>query len=117
MIRYSLKWLTKLNLELLSYWVCGGSWTIFRPTTHEIRKYIIYQISPKYCYNPIKMKINAYATFAPQSPLKKFIYEREPTKNEIVISIKSCSLTRGDVRFIDNYWKDTTYPFIPGLEI
>ena len=90
---------------------------MFKPTTHKIFKSIIYQISPKYCYNPIKMKINAYATFAPQSPLKKFIYEREPTKNEIVISIKSCSLTRGDVRFIDNYWKDTTYPFIPGLEI
>src|SRR5476651_1940627 len=63
------------------------------------------------------MKINTYAAFAPDSTLKKFVYERTTTQNEIVVSIKYCSCTRGDVRFIDNYWKDTNYPFVPGLEI
>jgi uncharacterized zinc-type alcohol dehydrogenase-like protein len=63
------------------------------------------------------MKINAYAIKVPHMPLQKFVYEKDPRQNEIVISIKYCSVTRGDVRFIDNFWGDTNYPLVPGLEI
>ncbi|HEX7041968.1 MAG TPA: alcohol dehydrogenase catalytic domain-containing protein, partial [Patescibacteria group bacterium] len=63
------------------------------------------------------MKINAYASYVPKEELKSFTYERAPKENEIVVSINSCSITRGDIRFIDNYWNDTNYPMVPGLEI
>ena len=63
------------------------------------------------------MKINAFAACAPKEELKSFTYERTPKESEIVVSVQSCSLTRGDIRFIDNYWNDTKYPMIPGLEI
>lgn len=63
------------------------------------------------------MKINGYAAYAPKEELKSFSYERTPNENEIVVSINSCSITRGDIRFIDNFWNDGNYPLVPGLEI
>lgn len=63
------------------------------------------------------MKINAWAVKAPKEKLEKFVYEKEIGPLDVLISIKYCSFTRGDVRFIDNFWEDTSYPLVPGSEI
>jgi len=63
------------------------------------------------------MKISGWAAKTKGSLLERFTYERNLSPHELLVDIKFCSLTRGDVRFIDNYWGDIIYPFIPGLEI
>lgn len=63
------------------------------------------------------MKINALAAKTPKGFLEPFVYEREIKPSDVLISIKYCSMTRGDVCFIDNFWGDTNYPLVPGSEI
>jgi len=63
------------------------------------------------------MKITAWAVYNKDGLLKKFIYKKQLKPSEVYIKVKYCSLTRGDVRFIDNYWGDIKYPLVPGLEI
>jgi D-arabinose 1-dehydrogenase-like Zn-dependent alcohol dehydrogenase len=63
------------------------------------------------------MKIKAYAAFKEKSTLEEFEYDGELEASQIVLSIKYCSCTRGDIRFIDNHWKDSHYPLVPGGEI
>lgn len=64
-----------------------------------------------------KMKINAWAVKMPRGNLEKFIYEKKINPFDVLISIKYCSFTRGDIGFIDNFWGDTSYPLVPGYEI
>jgi len=63
------------------------------------------------------MKINAWAAPNKGGPLIVERYGVEPHQGQVVIDVDSCSLTRGDVRFIDNYWGDTKYPLVTGLEV
>ena len=63
------------------------------------------------------IRISAWAAMEKGGCLKKFTYERELTSKEILVDIKYCSLMRGDLRFIDNYWGDSIFPLVPGLEI
>ncbi len=63
------------------------------------------------------MKINALAAKQPGGRLEKFSYQKELGPLDVLIKIKYCSMTRGDVCFIDNFWKDTNYPLVPGSEI
>jgi uncharacterized zinc-type alcohol dehydrogenase-like protein len=63
------------------------------------------------------MKTNAWAAQQEGGPLELVGYEHEPEDGQVVIDVMSCSLTRGDVRFIDNFWHDTSYPLVTGLEV
>jgi uncharacterized zinc-type alcohol dehydrogenase-like protein len=65
----------------------------------------------------MKININAWAVKSPAGILEPFTYEQELRALDVLIAIKYCSLTRGDVGFIDNLWRDTTYPLVPGSEI
>ena len=61
--------------------------------------------------------ISAWAAKEKGGLLKKFTYQSEIRPLETLVKVKYCSLTRGDIRFIDNFWGDIVYPVVPGLEI
>ena len=65
----------------------------------------------------MKIRINAWAVKKPKGQFQKFVYEKNIGEQEVLISVKYCGLSRGDVCFIDNFWGDTSYPLIPGVEI
>jgi D-arabinose 1-dehydrogenase-like Zn-dependent alcohol dehydrogenase len=63
------------------------------------------------------MQINAQATRTPNGPFEPFSYEKEVGPLDVLVAVKYCSLTGGDLCFIDNLWGDTVYPLVPGSEI
>lgn len=62
------------------------------------------------------MKIKAWAAQKPKAGLEEFYYEKVIGPLDVLIKVKYCSFTRGDVCFIDNFWSDTSYPFVPSSE-
>lgn len=62
------------------------------------------------------MKIKAWAAKKPKADLEEFYYERTVGPLDVLIQVEYCSFTRGDVCFIDNFWNDTSYPFVPSSE-
>lgn len=66
-------------------------------------------------YEPLT--IQAWAAQGPGELLTPYAYSVLPKTGEVVVDVLACSLTRGDVGFIDNQWGDTHYPCIPGLEV
>ena len=65
----------------------------------------------------MKVKINAWAVKKPKARFEKFVYEKNIEEQEVLVAVKYCGLSRGDVCFVDNFWGDTSYPLIPGVEI
>jgi D-arabinose 1-dehydrogenase-like Zn-dependent alcohol dehydrogenase len=63
------------------------------------------------------MKIKAYAIKKSGGTAEPFYYEKAIGKNDVLVSIKYCSITRGDIQIIDNDWGDTKFPVVPGHEI
>jgi D-arabinose 1-dehydrogenase-like Zn-dependent alcohol dehydrogenase len=63
------------------------------------------------------MKIKAYAVKKKGGKAEPFFYERTLGKNDVLVSITHCSITRGDIQLINNDWGDTTFPLVPGHEI
>src|SRR5688572_30811488 len=63
------------------------------------------------------MKIKAYAIKKSGGKAEPFYYEKAIGENEILVRIKYCSITRGDIQIIDNDWGDTKFPVVPGHEI
>ena len=64
------------------------------------------------------MKINAYAAHEAKSPLKPFSYEAgDLGTHDIEIAITHCGICFSDIHLLDDDWKRTTYPFVPGHEI
>ena len=64
------------------------------------------------------MKIHAYAASAPKEKLKAFIYDAPPLGPfDILIKVSHCGLCHSDVHLIDDDWKRSKYPLVPGHEI
>jgi D-arabinose 1-dehydrogenase-like Zn-dependent alcohol dehydrogenase len=63
------------------------------------------------------MKIKAYAIKNKSGRAEPFFYERNFEKNDVLVRITHCSITRGDIQIIDNDWGDTKFPLVPGHEI
>jgi uncharacterized zinc-type alcohol dehydrogenase-like protein len=64
------------------------------------------------------MKISALASNEPKSPLQPFAYEAAQLgPHDVEIAITHCGICFSDVHLLDNDWKRTTYPFVPGHEI
>jgi len=62
--------------------------------------------------------INAYAALAAATPLKPFEYSPSELKDdEVEISIECCGLCHSDLHVIDDDWKISKYPLVPGHEI
>ncbi|MEK6963487.1 MAG: NAD(P)-dependent alcohol dehydrogenase [Nanoarchaeota archaeon] len=64
------------------------------------------------------MKVNAYAAPAAGKQLEAFSYEAKPLRaQDVEIKITHCGICHSDVHLIDNDWKISQYPLVPGHEI
>lgn len=63
------------------------------------------------------MKIKAHAIRKSGGKAEPFYYEKAIGKNDVLVRITYCSITRGDIQIIDNDWGDTKFPVVPGHEI
>ncbi len=64
------------------------------------------------------MGISCFAAYKPKSQLKPFSYEPKKLGDfEIEIKISHCGICHSDIHLIDNDWKSSEYPLVPGHEI
>jgi alcohol/geraniol dehydrogenase (NADP+) len=64
------------------------------------------------------MYIYSYAVHAPKQLLQPFSYDKaELGPKEIEIAITHCGICHSDIHLIDNDWKNSVYPLVPGHEI
>jgi alcohol/geraniol dehydrogenase (NADP+) len=62
--------------------------------------------------------IHAYAVLAAAKPLEPFEYSPSELKDDDVeIAIECCGLCHSDLHVMDNDWKISKYPLVPGHEI
>ena len=66
--------------------------------------------------NPLR--VHAYAALAPRTTLVPFAYEASPLGDgQVELEITHCGLCHSDVHLIDDAWKRSVYPLVPGHEI
>lgn len=53
----------------------------------------------------------------PGGQLQPFEYERNLSKNDILIRVSHCGIATGDIQMINNEWGDSKFPLVPGHEI
>lgn len=63
------------------------------------------------------MKITAYAIKKKGGKAESFFYERRLRKNDVLVKITHCGISKGDIQTIDDDWGDTKFPLVPGHEI
>jgi alcohol/geraniol dehydrogenase (NADP+) len=64
------------------------------------------------------MMIHAYAATAPQRTLEPFSYTAPPLlPYEVLIKISHCGLCHSDIHLIEDNWKKSVYPLVPGHEV
>jgi uncharacterized zinc-type alcohol dehydrogenase-like protein len=64
------------------------------------------------------MPVQAYAAFEPQDSLKPYQFEfPELGDQEVEIKVLYSGLCHSDLSMLDNDWKQTQYPFVPGHEV
>src|SRR5258708_5951014 len=64
------------------------------------------------------MKIHAYAALKPRDALVPFSYDMSPLwPHEILIKVSHCGLCHSDIHLIDDNWKRSKYPLVPGHEV
>jgi alcohol/geraniol dehydrogenase (NADP+) len=62
--------------------------------------------------------INGFACFNPKEAVRAFAYEPGTLgHDEVEIRVSHCGICHSDIHLIDNDWKISSYPFIPGHEI
>jgi len=62
--------------------------------------------------------IHAYAATAAGAPLQPFEYDAGPLLPEQVeISVEHCGICHSDLSMLDNEWRNTQYPLVPGHEV
>lgn len=60
---------------------------------------------------------NAYAAMEAKAPLMPYQYEiAELEKDEVLIKVAYCGICHSDVHMIDNDWRRSSYPLVPGHE-
>jgi uncharacterized zinc-type alcohol dehydrogenase-like protein len=64
------------------------------------------------------MMIPAYATMEPKALLQPFAYEApELGAHDVELEISHCGLCYSDIHLIDDDWKKSQYPLVPGHEV
>lgn len=64
------------------------------------------------------LEVNAYAALSAKEELQEFQYslsELEP--DQVDISVEYCGICHSDLSMLNNDWRMTQYPFVPGHEI
>jgi uncharacterized zinc-type alcohol dehydrogenase-like protein len=65
-----------------------------------------------------QMAIRAYATKARGQQLERFTYEPPPLgPHDVEIAVTHCGICHSDIHMIDDDWKTSRYPLVPGHEI
>ncbi|MDX1570627.1 MAG: NAD(P)-dependent alcohol dehydrogenase [Xanthomonadales bacterium] len=60
---------------------------------------------------------HAYAATRPGGPLEPFSYDPGPLRHdEVEIEVDYCGICHSDLSMLDNAWKISRYPFVPGHE-
>jgi len=64
------------------------------------------------------LEVNAYAAFGPKEELRKFQYTLgELGPDEVDIAVAYCGICHSDLSMLNNDWRITQYPFVPGHEV
>jgi len=64
------------------------------------------------------MKVNAYAAHEAKGKLEKYQYELlELPAEQVDIKVSHCGICHSDISMLNNDWRMTQYPFVPGHEI
>jgi uncharacterized zinc-type alcohol dehydrogenase-like protein len=64
------------------------------------------------------MRINAFAALERSQPLVPWSYESQGLQaHEVLIRVRACGLCHSDLHMVDNDWRLSTYPLVPGHEI
>ena len=64
------------------------------------------------------MTVNAYAAHTPGGKLEAFEYELGALRSdEVDIEVMYCGICHSDLSMLNNDWRYTTYPFVPGHEV
>jgi uncharacterized zinc-type alcohol dehydrogenase-like protein len=64
------------------------------------------------------MEIKAFAAHATKADLKPFQYEPKPLGPfDVELKISHCGICHSDIHLIDNDWRISSYPLVPGHEI
>jgi uncharacterized zinc-type alcohol dehydrogenase-like protein len=62
--------------------------------------------------------VHAYAATKAGGPLEPFEYELGPIGPfDVDINVESCGICHSDLSMLDNEWKISTYPLVPGHEV
>lgn len=63
------------------------------------------------------MRVRAHAIREKGGRAEPFVYEKEIGGHDVLVRITHCSVTRGDIQFMNNDWGDARFPLVPGHEI
>jgi len=64
------------------------------------------------------MLVNAYAALEHGQPLVAWNYDTPDLKpHEVLLRVLACGLCHSDLHMIDNDWKSSAYPLVPGHEV
>ncbi len=64
------------------------------------------------------IQVCGYAAKSAKSPLTAYSFERrEPRDHDVVIDIHYCGICHSDIHQVNNEWKGSTFPMVPGHEI
>lgn len=64
------------------------------------------------------MSIKCYAAFKAKEPLKEYRYDlKELGPLDITVKVTHCGICHSDIHLIDNDWKISQYPLVPGHEV
>ena len=64
------------------------------------------------------MKVTGFASKAVGQSLELFTYEQPKINpHDVLVSVTHCGLCQTDIHAIEDYYKITTFPFVPGHEI
>ena len=64
------------------------------------------------------MSVIGYAAQEAKGELKAFEFEHSPLlKDEVEIDVLYCGICHSDLSMLNNDWRMTTYPFVPGHEV
>lgn len=64
------------------------------------------------------MKIHGYAAPEAHASLSPYVYEASaPSAHEVLIKVSHCGICHSDIHLVDNDWRSSQYPLVPGHEV
>lgn len=65
-----------------------------------------------------QISVQAYAARESRGDLEQFSFALEaPEDHEVILEVSHCGICHSDIHLIDNDWRSSTYPLVPGHEV